>query len=81
MEGTKVGAVHLVDMKYAAAPVIRRWRETLPDDQQNSYVSNVNASRLLPKSRSYKCEVVGVSGIVTLSSKSLAHVHASGSRT
>jgi hypothetical protein len=81
MEGTKAGAVYLVDIKHLAAPVIRRWRETLPDDQKSSKVAKVKALGLMPNSRSYKCEVVGVSGTVTLSSKTLAHVHASGSRT
>jgi hypothetical protein len=41
----------------------------------------VKVSGLLPGTRSYKCKVVGTGDTVRLSSKSLSHVHASGSRT
>jgi hypothetical protein len=81
MEGTKAGAGYLVDIKHPAAPLIRRSCKTLPDDQQNSQEAKFKALGLISESRSIKCEVVGVSGTVTLSSKTLAHVHASGLRT
>jgi hypothetical protein len=81
MAASKAGKVYLVDIKNLEAPVIHRWHETLEDIEKNSRVARVKVLGLLPGSRSYKCEVLGVRGTVKLSSKALAHVHACGSRT
>jgi hypothetical protein len=49
--------------------------------EKNSRLVKFKALELLPGSRSYKCEVVGVPGTVKLSSKALAHVYDYRSRT
>jgi hypothetical protein len=81
MTASKAGAVYLVDIKYLEEAVVQRWRDTLEDTKTNSRLAKVKALGLLPGSRSYKCEVVGVPGTVKLSSKALAHVHTCRSRT
>jgi hypothetical protein len=81
MPASKAGAVYLVDIKYLKEAVVQRWRDTLEDTETNSRLVKFKALGLLPGSRSYKCEVVGVPGTVKLSSKALAHVYTYRSRT
>jgi hypothetical protein len=80
MAASKAGAVYLVDIKYPGEAVVQRWRDTLKDTESNSRLVKVKALGLLPGSRFYKCEVVGVRGTVKLSNKALAHVYACGLR-
>jgi hypothetical protein len=62
MTASKARAVYLVDIKYLEEAVVQRWRNTLEDTEPNSRLAKVKALGLLPGSRSYKCEVVGVPG-------------------
>jgi hypothetical protein len=76
-----VGAVYLVDIARFSIAVQKKYRDTLPRNKRKVKKLEVKASGLLPGTRSHECKVVGTGDTVRLSSKSLSHVHASGSRT
>jgi hypothetical protein len=59
----------------------KKHRDTLPSNQKKVETLEFKVSGILPGTRSYECKVVGTEDTVRLSSKSLSHVHSSGSRT
>jgi hypothetical protein len=76
-----LGAVYLVDTACFSISVQKKFRETLPSNKKKFKTLDFKVSGLLPGTRSYECKVVGTGATVRLSSKSLSHVHSSGSRT
>jgi hypothetical protein len=80
MPSKQVSAVYLVDSKYVDLAVLRKYRETLPKNERTCRVVKVKVLCLLPGTRSYACQVVGVPDKLKLSGKSLGQVHAIGSR-
>jgi hypothetical protein len=80
MPSKQVGAVYLVDSKYVDLALLRKYRETLPKNDRTCRVVKLKVLCLLPGTRSYECQVVGVPDKVKLSGKSLGQVHAIGSR-
>jgi hypothetical protein len=81
MAGSKAGNVYLVDTKHLEESVIRRWRDSIADTEKKSRLAKVKVLGLIPGSKSYKCEVLGVPGTVKLSSRCMTTIHAGGSRT
>jgi hypothetical protein len=76
-----VGAVYLADIACFNIAVQKKDRDTLSSNKRKVNSSKVHVSGLPPGTRSHECKVVGTGDTVRLSSKSLSHVHASGSRT
>jgi hypothetical protein len=76
MPAKQVGAVYLVDCKCFNAAVLRKYRDTLQNNEKKSKVVKVKVLGLLPGSRSYECVVVGTADKVKLLSKSLGQLHA-----
>jgi hypothetical protein len=71
--------VYLVDSKNFKPAVLKAYRETLPNNEKNTRVVKIKVLGLVPGSRSYECQVLGLPDKVKLSSKSLSILHSSGS--
>jgi len=69
-----------VDCKCFDAAVLRKYRDTLPNNKTESKVVKVKVLGLVPGSRSYDSKVVGVADKVKVSSKSLGQLYAVRSR-
>jgi hypothetical protein len=80
MTTKQLGSFYRVDAQFFSPAVLRNYRSTLPDTERSCKVVKVKVLRLIPESRSYDCQVVGVAETVKLSSKSLVHKDAPGSR-
>jgi hypothetical protein len=74
-----LGAVYLVESKFFSAAVLRNYRANHPSSETKSRLVKVKVLGLVPGKRSYECEVLGTRENVSLSSKSLAELYASGS--
>jgi hypothetical protein len=73
MTTKQLGSFYLVDAQFFSPAVLRNYRFTLPDTEKSRKVVKVKVLRLIPESRSYDCQAVGVADTVKLSSKSLVH--------
>jgi hypothetical protein len=80
MTTKQLGSFYLVDAQVFSPAVLRNYRSNLPDTEGSCKVVKVKVLRLIPGSRSYDCQVVGVAETVKLSSKSLVHKDAPESR-
>jgi hypothetical protein len=80
MPSKQVGAVYPVESKYVDLALLRKYHETLPKNERTCRVVKVKVLRLLPGTRSYECQVVGVPDKDKLSGKSSGQVHAIRSR-
>jgi hypothetical protein len=80
MTTEQLGSFYLVDAQFFSPAVLPNYRSTLPDTERSCKVVEVKVLRLISKIRSYDCQVVGVAETVKLSSKSLVHKDAPGSR-
>jgi hypothetical protein len=80
MTTEQLGSFYLVDAQFFSPAVLRNYRSTLRDTDRSFEVVKVKVLRLIPGSRSYDCQVVCVAATAKLSSKSLVHNDAPGSR-
>jgi hypothetical protein len=71
MPAQQVGALHVVDCKCFNGAVLRKYRDTLQNNETKKKVVTVKTLGLVPGSRSNECVVVGTADKVKLSSKSL----------
>jgi hypothetical protein len=78
MPTKQVGASSLVDRKNFKPAVLKKYREALLNHEANSNFVQVKVLGLMPGSRSYACQVLGLPDKVKLSSKSLSVLHSSG---
>jgi hypothetical protein len=81
MPTKQVGAVYLVDIACFDPAVRGKYRQTVSEHEGKCKVVPVKILGMIPRTRSYECQVVGIGDKVKLSSKSLSQVQINGQRT